>query len=270
MSRERATMFDYHTHSSFSADSTTPMEKICETAMELGLKEICFTEHVDLDYPSEELDFRVDFAQYNMKISEVREKFPHLGIKKGIEAGFQSHTIQSTYNLLKEQDLDFIISSVHLVNGQDPYFPEYFQGQSKKEAYGRYLDKVLESVTRFEYYSVLGHLGYVTKGAPYEDKVLYYRDFPDEIDAILKTVLSTGHGIEVNTSGLRYCPSPLPGLDILKRYRELGGEIITLGSDGHYIEYLAYKFPEATALLKEAGFRYITVFHAMKPSFVKL
>ncbi|MGI6706018.1 MAG: histidinol-phosphatase HisJ family protein [Clostridia bacterium] len=263
-------MIDYHVHSLLSADCDVEMETMCREAVRAGIRELCFTEHLDLDYPLGDLPFDLDFDDYHRRLEEMKRQFPHLSIKKGIEIGYQRHVLSENLDVLRRHSFDFVLSSVHVVDGLDPYFPSYFEGKSKEFAYRRYLEKVYESVTAFHHYNVIGHLGYVSRGAPYEDPELRYEDFPDEIDAILRELISSHRGLEVNTSGYRHNPFPIPGLSILKRYRELGGEIVTLGSDAHYPEYLAFRFSDAQQLLEEAGFRYLAVFDNMEPRFVKI
>lgn len=262
-------MFDFHIHSSFSADSTVDMEEMCIAAKEKGLREICFTEHMDIDYPDDDI-IPVDLNAYDLKIKEVRRKIPQLLIRKGIEAGFQQHVQKATDLCLTSQKLDFVINSVHVIDGMEVFFPPFYTDKTQKEAYTRYLEVVLQSVTQCTCYNVIGHLGYVVKGAPYTEKELQYLDYNDLIDAILKKVIETGHGIEVNTSGYKTSSSPIPHSSIIRRYRELGGEILTIGSDAHSPQYLAYQFDPAKEIIRQAGFRYQTTFCGMKPEFHKL
>jgi len=263
-------MIDYHVHSLFSADCDVEMEAMCREAVSAGIRELCFTEHLDIDYPMGDLPFTFDVEAHQHRLEEMKQRFPQLSIKKGIEIGYQPHVLSENLDVLRRHRFDFVLSSVHVVDGLDPYYPSYFEGKSKEVAYRSYLEKVYESVTNFRSYSVIGHLGYVSRDAPYEDAELRYEDFPDEIDAILRALISSHRGLEVNTSGYRKKSFPLPGLSILKRYRELGGEIVTLGSDAHFPEYLAFRFSDAQQLLEEAGFQYLTVFENMEPRFVKI
>lgn len=263
-------MIDYHVHSLFSADCDVEMEIMCREAIKAGIRELCFTEHLDIDYPFGDLPFTFDFEAYHHRLEEMKQQFPQLSIKKGIEIGYQQHVLSENLDVLRRHSFDFVLSSVHVVDGFDPYYPSYFEGKTKKVAYRRYLEKVYESVTNFRTYSVIGHLGYVSRDAPYEDPELRYEDFPDEIDAILRELISSHRGLEVNTSGYRYNPYPIPPLSILKRYRELGGEIVTLGSDAHFPKHLAFHFSDAQQLLEEAGFKYLTVFDKMEPRFEKI
>lgn len=259
-------MFDYHVHSSFSADSSTDMDKICIKAVKQGLSEICFTEHLDIDYPYDE-NFTYNFKDYDDKINIMKEKYPMLSILRGCEAGIQKNTCIKTYNALVNQNLDFIIASVHVINGMDPYYKDYYKNKSKKSAYSEYVDVLYETINLYKTYSVIGHIGYVAKFAPYDDVSFSYDDYHEKIDQILRTVIETGHGIEVNTSGYKNGISPLPNFDIIKRYKELGGSIITIGSDTHSDVFLAYKFHDALELIENAGFKYITRFKKMVPIF---
>ena len=115
-------------------------------------------------------------------------------------------------------------------------------------------------------FDVYGHIDYVVRYGPNKNQFYSYKKFSDIIDEILKKIISTGHGIEINTAGFKYrLGHPNPTEDIIKRYHELGGEIITIGSDGHKPEHLAYDFNKIPALLNSCGFDYYTVFEGRKP-----
>ena len=116
-----------------------------------------------------------------------------------------------------------------------------------------------------------GHLDYVVRYGPARNLNYSYEAYQDLIDPILKTLIEKGKGLECNTGGLRYgLGHPNPCEDILRRYRQLGGEILTIGSDAHSPEQVGYGFQTASRLLAACGFRYYTVFHRRKPEFLPL
>ena len=123
----------------------------------------------------------------------------------------------------------------------------------------------------FDDVDVYGHIDYVVRYGPNKDKYYSYEDYSDVIDTALSMCIEHGVGIELNTGGLAYgLKHPNPREDVIKRYRELGGEIITVGADAHKPERIAYEFSKAGEILKQCGFKYYTVFKDRKPEFIKL
>src|SRR6056297_1904792 len=265
---------DYHMHSTFSADSKMSFDEICETAIQKGLNEIAITDHHDIDYQDDKIEFLLDKENYLKKLKKYQEKYDgQLIIKKGIEMGMQTHILKESNQFLSN-DFDFILASFHTAEKNDLYNGDFFKGYNQWEAYHKYLESILEVVNNFNNYSVLGHLDLVRR---YD----YYESTPDLMDndkayelirEILKKVIKNNKGIEVNTTGyyIGNGQNPLPSIKILKLYKELGGEILTLGSDSHSTDQLAYKFTETIKLLKEIGFNKLTTFKDMKPKFYKI
>lgn len=153
----------------------------------------------------------------------------------------------------------------------DPYNPEFYENRTQKEAYQRYFEVVLENLRTFSCFDTCGHIDYVVRYGPEKNKGYSYQTYADILDEILKTLIEKGIGLECNSAGFKYgLGHPNPTEDILLRYRELGGELLTLGSDGHAPEHMAYDFLKTGELLKACGFRYYTIFRKRKPEFIKL
>ncbi len=262
-------MIDYHIHTSISADCEIQMMKMAKAARDAGLKEICFTEHIDLNIV-EGPNFTVDFQAYTQTIREVRSAFADLTIRMGIEAGLDIDTAPQMKAILESQPLDYIIGSQHVVFGQDPYFEDVWQHYSKADIFKEYLRASIESAEKIDYYDVMGHIGYISKFCPFEDKLLRYADYTDMIDALLKALIQKGKGLEVNTNGLYMTPCTMPETPIIKRYYDLGGEIVTIGSDAHYEVAVGHAVTDALETLKTIGFRYITVFDRRQPRFIPI
>ena len=260
---------DYHLHSDFSGDCNVPMKQMIEAAIEKKIDILCFTEHHDLDFPDMGIDFILDIPSYQDKLMEYKEIYADkIQILFGIELGIQRHLFYKLKEIVHTYPFDFILASNHLANGEDPFNPTYFEKRSQRQGYYEYFKDMLYNVSNYSDYSVYSHLDYVIRYGPFEDKHIHYSDFQDLLDSILKTIIANGKGIEVNTSGLRYgLKQTHPSLEIITRYRELGGEIITIGSDAHTPKDLARHFKEANALLKKAGFSYFTTFVNRKPYF---
>jgi histidinol-phosphatase (PHP family) len=264
--------YDYHVHTAFSEDSSMGMEEMCLGAIERNIVEIAVTDHLDIDYPDRDFQFDLDYAAYSTAIDHAREKYHgRLNIIKGIEIGLQAHILDECAAFLEGKDFQFVIASVHAVSGMDLSGDEYYRQKTKKAAYIEYLEALLACIKNFKAFNVVGHVDLLRRYGSYRDKSMKHSDFGDLLDLVFEELISTGRGLEINTSGFRYkLQSTLPDLDLLKRYRELGGEILTIGSDAHTPHHLAYYFSAAYQVVKKAGFDYITRFPHGKPEFVKI
>lgn len=262
--------YDYHMHSNFSADSKAPMEDMIKKSIDLGLKEICFTDHVDYDLDSD-CDFGINYDDYFNKIDYFINKYKNqISIKKGIEMGLQKQIIETCKNDINKYPFDFVICSQHAIDRSDLYYESFFKGKTQHEAYEIYYEELYNIIKNFKDYSILGHLDLVKRYGSY-DKLLDDKLFSDMIEAILKQAIHDGKGIEVNTSCYRYnLPDLTPSRFILQMYKDLGGEIITTGSDSHMPSQIAYKFDYIYSVLKDIGFNYVTTFDNMKPQFKKI
>lgn len=267
---------DYHLHSSFSGDSKTPMEEMIREGIRLGLKQMCFTEHNDFDYPVTEQDppgfFEVNADSYLYDLLKLQKKYAdQIKIFFGVEIGLQPHLARQNAAFIKEHDYDFVIASSHLCSGKDPYLPAFFAGRSPEDAFLEYFTSILDNLDTFRNFDVYGHLDYVVRYSPTRDQGYSYELFAELFDRILKKLIDMEKGIEINTAGLaKGLRDAHPCRGILKRYRELGGEIITTGSDAHEPGLIAYAFDQAADILKDCGFRYYTTFEKRNPSFHKL
>ena len=237
---------DYHLHTSFSSDSESPMEEMIRHAVSLGLKTICFTEHHDIDYPvnPDGFDFLLDLPSYKEKLFKMKEHYQdQIEINYGVELGLMPTTLDQCAAFVKDEPFDFIIGSTHIVDFMDPYDAIYFETYPARLGLAHYFEDILKNISSFNDYCVYGHLDYAARYIKDSSFEFHYRDYSDLLDAILKMIIENGKGIEVNTAGLKYGMSdPNPHHEIIKRYMELGGEIITIGSDGHCPKHMAYDF----------------------------
>ncbi len=254
-------MYDSHMHSNLSFDSTMSMEEACEQAFKNNLQGVCFTEHLDLDQANGE-DNLPDYQESIRQVKELQKKWQgQLEICRGVEVGLQLHLAERNKIALAGSQADLIIGSIHDIDGFDLYRQEYSRGKTRKETYRAYLQRLYELVKTNDYFHILGHLDVITRDASFEDRNITMAEFGDEIDAILKAIISQNRGIEINTSGWKYGLSqPHPSLEVVKRYKELGGDVITCGSDAHRVQTVGYKLAEAYAYLREAGFKYVSFF----------
>lgn len=262
---------DVHMHCGFSNDSETRPEDMVENAIAKGLSVICFTDHYDkdnLDWGDEAI---FDVESYFQKMIELQEEYrDRIEIRIGVEIGMQPYLAEYYQNFMAQHPFDFVIGSVHSVLEHDVAL-DFFQKHSDPEGYKIYFEEMLQDVQKIKSYDVLGHLDYIVRYSNQGSKGFDLNDYMDIIEEILKQVIAHGKGIEMNMSGLKYgLGAPHPQPEIIKRYRELGGEIITVGADGHIPEHIAYDYHLADDILKSCGFKYYTEFKGRKPLFVKI
>lgn len=267
---------DYHIHSHFSGDCPTPMEDMIQQSISLGLETICFTEHYDMDFPvTEEIPagkFDLNTDSYLYDLLRLKQKYAkQIEICFGVELGLQPHLMQELSRYAKSYNFDFILGSTHLCRRQDVYFPSFYEGRSDEEAYREYFEDELLNIQKFQNFDVCGHLDYVVRYGKTKDADYSYDKYKDIFDRILLFLIEHEKGIELNTGGLkRGMRETNPCTDVLKRYRELGGEIITVGSDAHMTDSVGYRFDYAAELLKDCGFDYYCVFRSRVAEFRKL
>lgn len=265
-------LWDTHMHSQYSGDSKTPLEDMAAAAVRKNLEGICFTDHLDIDYPDEPELFLLDLPNYAASVAALQEKYSgRLPIRFGIELGLQPHLAGLYEDIISQYPFDFVIGSSHVVHGFDPYYPAFFEGRGERACYLEYFESILENINAFDGFDVYGHIDYVVRYGPNRNQDYSYEKYKDVIDEILSLLIKKGKGIEINTGGFKYgLGHPNPTEEIIARYRELGGEIITIGADAHQPEHVAFDFEKIPDILKNAGFRYYTVFRERKPEFIKL
>lgn len=263
---------DYHIHSYFSGDSEECFEQIVSASVAAGLQEICVTDHQDFGFVAEEVLYELKAETYYETISQIARKYAGtLTIKKGVETGLEADKAGLLADFVNSQPFDFVIGSVHLIGGCDPYYPTFFEGKSDEQAFTEYFEAILAALEVCSDFDVFGHLDYIVRYSPRKASNYSYEKYRGLIDAVLERLIHMGKGIEVNTCGYRAgLGFPNPCKDILNRYREMGGEILTVGSDAHVAKDIGSYFTEVEALLSECGFRYYTVYDKRIPDFIKI
>lgn len=261
-------ILDNHVHTHFSIDAKDTMEDVIKRAIDIGVDYLTFTDH--LEYNTDH--FSLDIPQYISKIAEYKDKYKKdIELLTGIEVGYQSHLNKEINELLNLSQFDFILCSTHTIEKIPVSHKEYFEGFSKEEAYRKYFNSIIQTNKEFSNYDVYGHLDYINRYAIYEDNKILYNDYIDVLDEVLKIIIEKGKGIELNTSGYRYGLNAIhPNIDIVKRYKELGGEIITLGSDSHRAIDVCADFDKSYEMLEYLGFRYVSVFKNRKCEFIPI
>ena len=262
---------DLHVHSAFSADSETPMEDSIEEALKKGLSYICFTDHIDYDYPVDDLVFDFDLPAYFDALDRLKEKYRgRIEILTGVELGMQKHLGPRYEELVKARPFDFVAASQHLVNNMDPYYPETFACRHDREVFGDYFRETLEDIRLFEDFDALTHLDYIVRYGK-EERTYALEDYREVIDEILKILIRRDKALEVNTAGIRKrLGDPNPKREVIRRYRELGGRLITVGSDSHKAYSIGYGYEETFRILKDCGFREMAVYKNRRPQLVPI
>lgn len=261
---------DYHIHSTLSLDGISNMCEQVRACRDAGVTKICFTEHIDYDCNGQ--DFLVDFEEYQRRFDEAKAAFPDVQLFMGLELGDTTRDREQVAKLSDVLPLDFKLLSRHQVDGVDPYMGDkFFEHRTRAQAAHDYCEAVYRTVTLFPDYDAVAHIGYVFKFATGDGfPPLRWEDEPDLLDATLRFMAEHGKALEINTSRFVKFGDGMPGMDILKRFRELGGEYVTLGSDSHQVETVAQGFGEVTQRIKACGFDYLATFEARKPVMWKL
>ena len=261
-------MFDYHMHSTVSFDGHGSGLAMALAAKAAGLKEICFTDHIDHDCDALGQSMVFDPAVYSAEYDTL--EVPGLKIRRGVEYGLKPYNKQTMAQDLKLRPFDFVLGSVHFVNEMDIYYKEFWQDKTVEQAVGLFLEETLKCVEHHDDYDVLGHLSYICKARAHPDpKPLYLKDNREIVDEILKILVSKGKGMEINTSGVDRCGDFLPREEFFRRFKELGGEIVTVGSDAHSADRVGQYSGRACEMMKDI-FGYVCTFEDRKPIFHKL
>ena len=281
---------DNHVHSRFSTDSEASMEEIIRQAKQKQLISVCFTDHMDYDFPKEydkretdEPPFVFDPKTYFHATEELQKTFPDFNIRTGVELGLKKEVLKKALKLTESYPFDFVIGSTHLVDNIDPYYPEFWEANGEEQGILRYYESTLENIKAGFDYDVYGHIDYILRYCPAVKAALkgkhplddFYTRTMSKYAEILREILSllikNGKGIEINTAGFKYgLGHPNPHETLISYYKELGGELISIGSDAHTPGHLGCDFQKIPRLLNATGFSYYTEFHGRKPVQVSL
>jgi histidinol-phosphatase (PHP family) len=243
---------DSHMHTNYSpdADPTATFQDYVDEARRKGIKHLVFTDHVDLDagHPTFQIP-PIDYEAYIDAFNKVRDNTKDITMTLGVEMGYQTHMKKEINAFLARYPFEFVILSIHYVNKQDLYTHEFYDDKTIKEAHTMYFEACLDAIESVDTFNVFGHLDYFTR---YIDEKTYdMSDYQPLIDKILKALIKKNKGIEINTSGFRYEDRIYPKLDLVNRFIELGGTIITIGSDAHTKKDLASNFNKVYNLLSQ-------------------
>ncbi|MCR5278330.1 MAG: histidinol-phosphatase HisJ family protein [Lachnospiraceae bacterium] len=267
---------DQHLHCSYSPDSKATMKEMAESAFSKGLKHISFTDHNDFEapdypeYPKGCWDLNVD--SYLYEILKLREEYrDKMFVGFGIEIGLLPEAFRQNAVLAHSHEFDLVLGSVHFIDGLDIYDNKFFENRDIRSALGDYFRAIRDNIVKFNNFDVLAHMDMPTRVMPYPEDDYKPEEHKDIIDDILNYLIENEKGIELNMSSLsKGKKNPCPNAYILKRYKELGGEIVTVGSDAHRPEIVGTHFDVAADILADCGFKYYCTFENRTATFVKL
>ncbi len=272
--------FDNHNHSTFSPDSVSSVEAAIRRAMELGLAGLAITDHYDIDAPSRDQEFSFDPAEQQAEIDRVvmelggdmlRNGFQ---VMKGIEVGLQPGIMDKIKSFTSSYNFDTVIASIHFVDGTDPYMGTYYGDKEPFQAFSHVLEVMYQTAVAYRDFDILGHYDYVARYSPYGpgSRDITMAKFGDWIEPILKFLAQEGKTFEINTKTYKNHKGYVPTLDtaILRRFRELGGEALSLGSDSHNTDRIGDEFEKYAHIAKQCGFRYLVYFKERKPQYYRI
>lgn len=264
-------LVDYHMHSRYSFDGECELRDICETAIKRGLSEIAITDHMDI-YSDKPYEYILDCENLYKELHDIKEEYAgRLKVLAGVEYGQPQANKETALQFIKDYPLDFIIGSIHnMWDDKDAYDYDYNE-TDYHIVYDGYMEWLYTLAAEYEY-DVLGHVTYPSRYIYEQTGVrVDMSEYRERYVQIFRKAIECGRGIELNLSGIaRGYNDTMPDMYLLKLYRELGGEIITIGSDAHILEHVGVAAEKGCEILKAAGFKYFTTYENRIPKFLTL
>ena len=267
---------DQHFHCRVSRDSEAPLLDMIMASRAAGVRQLCVTDHCDLvDWDTLEPDPARNTASARLAAEweACRERIPaDVTVRLGIELGEGNFDPADAARLAADPLYDFVLGSHHITREQGDYYHLRSRDPADWErAFDMYLDNLL-LIARADYFDCMAHIGYLRRYAVQNgvDMSLTLARHGDRLETLLRTLIANGRGIEINCSGLRDGCGPFPSEELLRFYRALGGELLTIGSDAHTPTDAAKCLREGHELAQSLGFRYISIYTRRKPEFIRL
>mgnify|MGYP000128081457 CR=1 FL=1 len=247
---------DYHLHTHFSGDSRAEMEAVCRAAIARGIREIAFVDHHDFETFSDEFN-RLRLCDYRAEIERCRGLYgDRLTIRCGVEVGEPHAFPAQARELLGGLDFDVVMASLHYIGETATWNGQFFSRYPLEEGVRAYFAELARMVAEADF-DILGHFDVVLYAAHHTFGLgtLDYTPYEDEVRAILRTLAARGRALEINTKSLRRgMRASNPPLQVLRWFREEGGERVTVGSDAHEPDSVGAGLELALILAREAGF----------------
>lgn len=261
---------DYHMHSNNSPDGKDTIFQMAASAIIEGLEEIAISDHFEPSSGNENYLF-YNADKYFSEIQEANQLFTgRINIKTAVELG-QPHLFpESSLNIIRTHNYDYVLASAHKMPDNKDFGHIHYNQENLSLHCLNYLHE-LRKLAEWKEFDCLGHLDLVKRYAANFNLDVRLIDYKERVEEILKILIHNGKGIEVNTSGLRQASKEcLPNLDIISFYKQLGGEIITIGSDAHNSEDVGKGILDALEIIGNAGFDYFTVYTDRKPRMIRI
>ena len=247
--------FDSHVHTEFSADSEMKAADALREAAKQGLG-LVFTEHLDYDFPSAGTEeFIFDPEEYWTKYEPLRADGT---LSLGVEMGMMASAREKNAAFLRRAPFDFVLASIHFLDVKDLYYPETFEGREKCEMYHEYFTVMRDEIYAHPFINALAHIDYIARNAPFDNPEISYGAFTEDIDAVLRALIETETAIEINTRRLS-APRGIKELaPVYRRYHQLGGRYVTIGSDAHVLEGVGRNYDRARELARAFDLMIVT------------
>lgn len=265
---------DYHVHTGFSSDCSVPMAEQCEAAVRAGIGEIAFTEHEDSN-PKDYLPNSFDHPKYFDELARCRRHYAgKLVIRAAIEVSEPHVYTDVAQRILGAHPWDFVLGSLHWLDADtNTTNPDDFFGKFDdwRDAFRAYFREMLHMASRGDF-DVLAHMDYPARyGRRYYGDAYNIGEYEPEIRAVLSALIERGRGIEINTSSLRRgMPAPCPPQAVVNWYHDMGGTLLTVGSDAHRVQDVGAGVTTALHMARAAGFTRVTVYERRKPVWVEI
>ncbi len=277
---------DCHTHTQFSMDSEADINEMIERAIELDLAAYAITDHCECStwYPKEHyqntevfdyFNYADDFRRSVEAVTALKEKYDgRINLICGTELGQILHDTEAAAIASSDERLDFIIGSVHQIVGEKDFYYIDYENMTMDEIYNlleRYFKEVYE-LCRSGIPDVIGHLTYCLRYMKQRHNICPDISRFDEIIAeSFRELAAKDKGIEINTSGIRQgFGDTFPDLKYVKLFRDLGGKLVTVGSDAHSVEDIAKNAADGFSIARAAGFDRLCYFKNRKPYFIEI
>ena len=246
---------DSHVHTEFSADSEMKAADALREAAKQGLG-LVFTEHLDYDYPSAGTEeFIFDPEAYWAKYEPLRADEM---LSLGVEMGMMASAREKNAAFLRRVPFDFVLASIHFLDVKDLYYPETFEGREKGEMYHEYFTVMRDEIYAHPFINALAHIDYIARNAPFDNPEISYGAFSEDIDAVLRALVETDTAIEINTRRLSVPRGIKELVPVYRRYHELGGRYVTIGSDAHVPQGIGRCYDRARELARAFDLTIVT------------
>lgn len=258
-------LIDMHTHSDHSFDGHHSCTLLCEHAVEKNIDGIAITDHCEID--SKDFDFRAFCSNQIVDTRRAKKFFEgSLLVLQGIEIGQAIYNKELAETVLSKYHYDFVLGSIHNLRNMEDFYYLNFDNYDVYDLLDKYFDTVLE-LCNWNKFDSLAHLTYPLRYITARTDVkVDLNKFSDKIEIILKTLVQNGKALEINTSGLfQEIHDFLPNKQIVKLFKDLGGEFITVGSDSHYCDKIGAGIENGFKLAKDCGFDNITIYQNRTP-----